>query len=182
MCVFKNHAFIYFLRPPSWSGTATDIKSIQNVPKDLLGQAGKGIGILELLWFDSCRCKLGLDEAEPNVRFLLIVGTKFNLSSCCCSDRGVQIFTSRVCRFVKSWQCPKTCWALVPRRAKKIGSHCGGKEWVNWRRCDKFGTEKKSLGWNETHTKMWEQTGLNCATNNEKTESNKKRVQSRALW
>jgi hypothetical protein len=21
MCVFKNHAFIYFLRPPSWSGT-----------------------------------------------------------------------------------------------------------------------------------------------------------------
>ncbi len=23
MCVFKNHAFIYFLRPPSWSGTST---------------------------------------------------------------------------------------------------------------------------------------------------------------
>jgi hypothetical protein len=23
MCVFKNHAFIYFLRPPSWSGTLT---------------------------------------------------------------------------------------------------------------------------------------------------------------
>ncbi len=23
MCVYKNHAFIYFLRPPSWSGTVT---------------------------------------------------------------------------------------------------------------------------------------------------------------
>jgi hypothetical protein len=23
MCVFKNHAFIYFLRPPSWSGTSS---------------------------------------------------------------------------------------------------------------------------------------------------------------
>ncbi len=23
MCVFKNHAFIYFLRPPLWSGTVT---------------------------------------------------------------------------------------------------------------------------------------------------------------
>ncbi len=23
MCVYKNHAFIYFLRPPSWSGTPT---------------------------------------------------------------------------------------------------------------------------------------------------------------
>jgi hypothetical protein len=33
---------------------------------------------------------------------------------------------------------------------------------------------KKSLGWNVTHTKMSEQIGLNCATNNEKTESNKK--------
>ncbi len=25
MCVFKNHAFIYFLRPPSWSGTTTNL-------------------------------------------------------------------------------------------------------------------------------------------------------------
>jgi hypothetical protein len=27
----------------------------------------------------------------------------------------------------------------------------------------KFGTEQKSMGWNVTHTKMQEQTGLNCA-------------------
>ncbi len=27
----------------------TDIKSIQNVPKDLLGKAGKGVGIFEFL-------------------------------------------------------------------------------------------------------------------------------------
>ncbi len=25
MCVYKNHAFIYFLRPPSWSGTVAII-------------------------------------------------------------------------------------------------------------------------------------------------------------
>ncbi len=29
MCVFKNHAFIYFLRPPSWSGTVRT-----SVPQD----------------------------------------------------------------------------------------------------------------------------------------------------
>ena len=100
----------------------TDVKGIQNVPKDLLGQAGKGIGIFKFLLFDSCCCKLGLDEAEPNMRFLLIVGTKFNLRSCCCSDRVGQIFTSHVCKVGKSWQSPKVCWALLPRR-KKIGSH-----------------------------------------------------------
>jgi hypothetical protein len=38
----------------------------------------------------SCCYKLGLDEAEPNVQFLLFVGTKSNLSNCCCSDRKVQ--------------------------------------------------------------------------------------------
>jgi hypothetical protein len=31
------------------SRVVTDIKSIQNGPKDLLGQAGKGIGIFEVL-------------------------------------------------------------------------------------------------------------------------------------
>jgi hypothetical protein len=40
---------------------------------------------------DPCRCKLGLDEAEPDVRFLLIVGTKFDLRCCCCNGRGSQI-------------------------------------------------------------------------------------------
>jgi hypothetical protein len=34
----------------------------------LLGQAGESIGIFELLGFDPCRCKLSLDEAEPDVR------------------------------------------------------------------------------------------------------------------
>jgi hypothetical protein len=51
----------------------------------------------------------------------------FNLSSCCCSDRGVKIFTSHVCEIGKGWQCPKVCWALVPRRVK-VGSHCRAKE------------------------------------------------------
>ncbi len=85
----------------------TDIKTIQNVLKDLLGQAGKGVGIFKFLLFDSCRCKLDLDEAEPNVQFLLIVGTKCKLSSCCCRDRGGQIITRHVGKFGKSWQSPK---------------------------------------------------------------------------
>ncbi len=28
MCVYKNHAFIYFLRPPSWSGTVNNFQSL----------------------------------------------------------------------------------------------------------------------------------------------------------
>ncbi len=53
---------------------------VQNVLKDLLGQASQSIGILEFLGSDPWRCHLSLDEAEPNVRFLVIVGTKLNLS------------------------------------------------------------------------------------------------------
>jgi hypothetical protein len=80
-----------------WLGkVVADIESIQNVPKNLLGQAGKSVGIFKLLRFDSCHCKLGLDEAEPNVRCFLIVGTKLDLSSCCCSDKGGQIVMSHV--------------------------------------------------------------------------------------
>ncbi len=84
----------------------TDIQSIQNVPKDLLGQAGKGVGIFKFLSFDSCCCKLGLNEAEPNVRFLLILGTKFKLISCCCSDMGGQIVTRHIGKFGKGWHSP----------------------------------------------------------------------------
>jgi hypothetical protein len=34
-----------FQKIERFSRVVTDIKSIQNVPKDLLGQAGKGVGI-----------------------------------------------------------------------------------------------------------------------------------------
>ncbi len=137
-----------------------DVNGIQNVPKDLLGQVGKRIGVFKLLWFDPCRCKLGLDEAEPDVRFFLIVGAKFDLRSCCCSDRGGQIVTRHVLRIGESWQNPKVCWVVFPRGTKN-GSHCKVKDWANWRKCD-------------THTKenVQEQTGLNCANeqqDNEKT-------------
>ncbi len=37
-----------------------------------------------------------MDEAEPDVRFLLIVGTRLDLSSCCCCDRGGQIVMRHV--------------------------------------------------------------------------------------
>ncbi len=44
---------------------------------------------------------------------------------------------------------------------------------MNWRRCGKFGTEKKFTGWNVTHTKMLEQTGLNCARTTRKLRATK---------
>ncbi len=107
--------------------------------------------IFKLLWFDPCRCKLGLDEAEPDVRFLLIVGAKFDLRSCCCCDRVGQIVTRHVLRIGESRQNPKVCWVVFPRGTKN-GSHCKVKDWANWRKCD-------------IHTKenVQEQTGLNCA-------------------
>ncbi len=166
------------------SRVVTDIKSIQNVPKDLLGQAGKGVGILEVLWFDSCHSKLGLDEAEPNVWFFLIIGTKFNLSSCCCIDRGGQIVMRHVCKFGKGWQSPKVWWALVPRKIK-IGSHCRANERTNWRRCGKFGSEKKincRLKC-DTHKKVRANRFETAQENKEKKNtSNEWRVQRRALW
>jgi hypothetical protein len=41
-------------------------------------------------------CKLSLDEVEINVMFLLIVGAKLNLSSCCCSDKVGQIIARHI--------------------------------------------------------------------------------------
>jgi hypothetical protein len=69
--IFQNVKWLSFI--------AAVVKDVKNVPEDLLGQTGKGVGVFEFLGFDPCRCKLGLDEAEPDVRFLLIVGTKFDL-------------------------------------------------------------------------------------------------------
>jgi hypothetical protein len=115
------------------------------------------------------------------MRFLLIVGTKFDLRSCCCSDWGGQIFMSHVFKIRESWQSPKVCWALVPQRIE-IGSHCRAKDWTSWRKCGKFGTEQKSIGWNVTHTKMQEQTGLNWANEQRENWEQRKRVRSRVLW
>jgi hypothetical protein len=81
-------------------------------------QAGKSIGIFQFLGSDPCRCKLSLVEAEPDVRFLLIVGTKLNLSSCCCSDRVGQFVTRHFGRVRKCRYNPKISRALVPRRVK----------------------------------------------------------------
>jgi hypothetical protein len=60
-------------------GIFADINCVKNVPKDLLGQTGEGIGIVEFLGSDALRGELSLDEAELDVQFLLIVGTKFHL-------------------------------------------------------------------------------------------------------
>jgi hypothetical protein len=80
-----------------------DVKSVQNIPKDLLGQAGKGIGIFKFLRFDFYYCKLGLAEVEPNMRFLLIEG---------------QSLTWEVAAAATGWvKCSKDMFA----RLKKVG-------------------------------------------------------------
>jgi hypothetical protein len=87
-----------------------------------LGRLARALAYLSFWDLIPCRCELGLDEAEPNVRFLLIVGTKFDLSSCCRSDRVGQIIRSHGGKFRESRQSPKFCGALFPRRLK-YGSH-----------------------------------------------------------
>jgi hypothetical protein len=84
-----------------------DINCVKNVPKDLLGQAGEGIGVLEFLRSDTCRGELCLDEAEPDVWLLLIVGKKFHLSCCSRRDRLKQIVLRHVGGNRESRQNPK---------------------------------------------------------------------------
>ncbi len=60
----------------------TNLYRVENLLKDLLGQAGKGSGIFEFLRSDTRRGELCLDVAEPDVWFHLIIGTKLHLSSC----------------------------------------------------------------------------------------------------
>jgi hypothetical protein len=67
----------------------------------LLGRLARASAYLSFLRFDSCHCKLGLDEAEPDMWFLLILGTKFNLRSYCCSDRGVKSSWDKFARLEK---------------------------------------------------------------------------------
>jgi hypothetical protein len=57
-----------------------------------LGRMARALAyIFQFLRSDACRCEMGLNEAEPNVRFLLSVGAKLDLSFCCRSDRVGQI-------------------------------------------------------------------------------------------
>jgi hypothetical protein len=61
----------------------------------LLGQAGESVGVFEFLRFDARSCELGLDESEPNTRFLLVIRTKFHLG-CYCRSYGL----NQIQRFV----------------------------------------------------------------------------------
>jgi hypothetical protein len=63
----------------------------------------------------------------------LIVEVNFDLGSCCRCDRVGQIFTSHSGRFGKCRYSPKSCGALVPRRAE-YGSHCRAKLCTETRR------------------------------------------------
>jgi hypothetical protein len=47
LCTLSKQSI--FLKLEQLSRVVTDIKSIQNVPKDLLGQAGKGVCIFKFL-------------------------------------------------------------------------------------------------------------------------------------
>jgi hypothetical protein len=101
-----------------------DIQGVQDVSENVLGQAGESIGVFEFLRSDARSCELGLDETEPNMRFLLIIRTKFHLGSYCRSYGLNQIIQGHVQKIGKNWRNPKICRGLVPRRAK-YGSHCG---------------------------------------------------------
>jgi hypothetical protein len=59
-----------------------DIQGVYTVPEDLLGQARESVGIFEFLRFDACI------ESEPNVRFHIIIRTKFHLG-CYCHSYGL---------------------------------------------------------------------------------------------
>jgi hypothetical protein len=52
----------------------------------LFGQARQSIGLPDLLRLDARHSELHLDEAEPDGRFLLIVGAKLDLRDCCRRD------------------------------------------------------------------------------------------------
>ncbi len=69
-------------------GIVADIQGVQNVPEDLLGQAGESVGVFEFLRFDARSCELGLDELEPKMRFLHIIRKKFHLG-CYCRSYGL---------------------------------------------------------------------------------------------
>ncbi len=64
------------------------VQGVKNVPEDLLGQTGDSVGVFEFLRFDARSCELGFDESEPNMRFLLIIRTKFHLG-CYCRSYGL---------------------------------------------------------------------------------------------
>jgi hypothetical protein len=115
----------------------------------LLGQAGKSVGIFEILGSDTCRCKLSLDEVEPDERFLLIVGTKLDLSSCCCRNRLSRVmFESSE----KAGKVQRFDGHLSQEEKELVGT-----EGQNNERTDKskvgLKTENEVVGWNVTHSK-----------------------------
>ncbi len=69
--------------------------------------------------------------------FLLIVGTKFNPSSCCRSDRVGQVFTSHSGKFGKCRYSPKSCGARRVRQGLNRKEICWSKydthkiKWTN---------------------------------------------------
>jgi hypothetical protein len=107
--------------------------------KDLLGQAGQSIGIIELLRFVAHRGELCLDEAEIDGCFLLIVGAKLSLRGRCCHG-GLKII-----RMTHALQKNKRRGSPgngrgIPRRNKECGSHCENSTTgtnVSWKKTNK---------------------------------------------
>jgi hypothetical protein len=56
--------------------------SKKNVPKNLFGQVGKGVGIFEFLGSDLSCGKLHLNEVEPDCWFILNVRTQLHFRKC----------------------------------------------------------------------------------------------------
>jgi hypothetical protein len=115
-----------------------DIHCVQDVSKDLLGQAGQSIGLPEFLWFGACLGELCLDEAKPDGRFLLIVGVKLDLRGRCCRDGLIIVSFCHVVRENKEGAAQAVS-GIVPE--KEWGSHCEKKQ-------------RKTNGWQEQTNKM----------------------------
>jgi hypothetical protein len=90
----------------------------------LLGQTGQSIGIPKLLRFDAHRDELRLHQAEPDGRFLLIVGAKFDLRGCCGRDGLTIVRLRHVVIENERGGSPSNYRELFPGRKKKRRSHC----------------------------------------------------------
>jgi hypothetical protein len=100
-------------------GFLAGIDCIQNVPEDLFGQVGMGVGIFKLLRSDPNHGGFCLDVAEPDRWFLLIVRIQFHLGRCDCRGEFMTDLWSHGGRELVDGCCPGGGRRVVPRRWEK---------------------------------------------------------------
>ncbi len=100
MCVFKNHAFIYFLRPPSWSGTVSVLPSAYPYGDIGSGNPSKSMTVI------------GLSLPILRQRWCcLMYDVYWLLDSCCIWSRGS--------RYLNNWALKNLTKALNRTKRKR---------------------------------------------------------------